>query len=133
MTDGSDNDTPDYNHFKLLEEDYQAGTLHPAFHNIYHELAAKYKRVSYNPPTHLVPTWTAWRELRRTKNPREMIDYRDINAYFEVMDMRLSPHYVRLLLEYDYKFAVTFRDIQEDMENRPNPNNRRPVDGTSEQ
>lgn len=47
--------------------------------------------------------------------------YRDIHAYFELMDVSMQREYINLILSFDYKYVLTYYEVKNDIESRVNP------------
>ncbi len=112
----------DYNHFKSLDADYQAGTLHPAFHKIYHDMAEKYRYANYNPPAHLQKVWHVWYDLRNVIKYDQSITYTELYNYLKLMNIDLAPFFVQLVMRFDSAFKVTiYKGQREMMARKENP------------
>lgn len=109
-----DNNVPEYNHYKLLESDYQAGTLHEIFIPIYEQLKEQYSYIEYNPPKHLYHTWNIFHEIRKTKTFEHLITHQDIKAYFDIMECKLSKTHIKILLMLDLKYYNTIIKYQKE-------------------
>lgn len=88
--------------------------MHPNFVESFKALDQKYRTNTeeFSPYYMLLFAWTAFWELRSTKAYESPVNYTDIKAYMDVMNITLCPSEVKAILFFDrsyYKYYQKYK------------------------